>query len=306
MSNLKRTPLPILLFTLSLLILLALVSCINILTVSAQTDTLSSVDIQVDHTVEIKDGGLVVINDTIRLSTEQGQNIEPLQNFSIGFPFEYKSNLDYCFAYDASNHDERLEVVLDVGLGRIGLYGVNVLFPESGINIGGGGSYNFTVVFVFSNLISSKVYAAEPNGEEAVFFTVDFPLYPSVTQDVSTCNVTVILPYGANYTTSSFEENGLAFNTTTHDLHQAHRLSDNIIYLINGRLRDIPLWNVFSTDLCEANGIKKAILGPKTEISVATNRIGPAKIVIDPKNIIDSSIETFVICLPNQLSTKMN
>ncbi|TEU07650.1 hypothetical protein E3I90_00135, partial [Candidatus Bathyarchaeota archaeon] len=111
----KRTALPILLFTFSLLLLLALPSCINILTVSAQTDTLSSIDIQVDHTVQIKDGGLVVINDTIRLSTEQGQNIEPLQNFSIGFPFKYRSNLDHCFAYDASNPNERLEVVLNVG-----------------------------------------------------------------------------------------------------------------------------------------------------------------------------------------------
>jgi len=217
-SNLKRTALPILLFTFSLLLLLALPSCINILTVSAQTDTLSSVDIQVDHTVQIKDGGLVVINDTIRLSTEPGQNIEPLQNFSIGFPFKYQSNLDYCFAYDASNLDERLEVALDVGLGRIGFYGVNVLFPGSGINIGDGGSYSFTVVFVFSNFISSEVFAA--NGEEEVFFTADFPLYPSVTQDVSTCNVTVILPYGANCTVSSFEIDGLDFNTTIHDLHQ--------------------------------------------------------------------------------------
>ena len=223
MSNLKRTALPILLFTFSLLLLLALPSCINTLTVSAQTDTLSSVDIQVDHTVQIKDGGLVVINDTIRLSTEQGQNIEPLQNFSIGFPFEYKSNLDYCFAYDALNPDERLEVVFDVGLARIGFYGVNVLFPGSGIDISDGGSYNFTVAFVFSNLVSSEVSAA--NGEETASFTVDFPSYPSVTQDVSTCNVTVILPYGANYTSSSFEENGFAFNKTTHELHQILNLT---------------------------------------------------------------------------------
>jgi len=226
-SNLKRTALPILLFTSSLLLLLALPSCINILTASAQTDTSSSIDIQVDHTVQIKDGGLVTINDTIRLSTEQGQTIEPLQNFSIGFPFEYRSNLDYCFAYDASNPDERLAVVLDVGLDRIGFYGVNVLFPGSGVDIGDGGSYNFTVVFVFSNLVSSEVFAA--NGEEAVFFTVDFPLYPSVTQDVSTCNVTVILPYGANYTASSFEINGLDFNTTTRDLHQILNHTESLL-----------------------------------------------------------------------------
>ncbi|UCF58339.1 MAG: hypothetical protein JSV15_04460 [Candidatus Bathyarchaeota archaeon] len=221
----KRTALPILLFTFSLLLLLALPSCINMLTVNAQTDTLFSVDIQVDHTVQIKDGGLVVINDTIRLSTEQGQNIEPLQNFSIGFPFEYKSNLDHCFAYDASNPDERLEVALDVGLGRIGFYGVNVLFPGSGIDISDGGSYNFTVAFVFSNIVSSEVSAA--NGEETASFTVDFPLYASVTEDVSKCNVTVILPYGANYTASSFEENGVVFNKTTHNLHQILNLTQS-------------------------------------------------------------------------------
>jgi len=224
-SNLKKTALLTLLFTFSLLLLLPLSSRVNILTVNGEIHTSSSIDIQADHTVQIKDGGLVVINDTIRLSTEQGQNIEPLQNFSIGFPSKYKPNLDYCFAYDALNPDERLEVTLDIGLGRIGFYGVNVLFPGSGIDIDDGKSYSFTVVFVFSNLVSSEVSTTED--EEEVFFTADYPLYPSVTQEVSTCNVTVILPYGANYTASSFEIDDLDFNATTRDLHQILNLTES-------------------------------------------------------------------------------
>ncbi|UCE29331.1 MAG: hypothetical protein JSV85_00930 [Candidatus Bathyarchaeota archaeon] len=185
------------------------------LTANAETTT-SSVDVHVDHTVQIKNGGLVVINDTIRLATEKGQNMDAMYNFSIGFPFEYKSNLDYCFAYEASNDEERLEVALDVGLGRIGFYGVNVLFPESGIDISDGGSYNFTVTFVFSNLISSDASAAID--EEKILFTVDFPTYPSLTQGASTCNVTAILPRGANYTDTSFVGTEVDFNITTHGL----------------------------------------------------------------------------------------
>ena len=213
----RRTALPMFLFVVSLLLLLATSVCANVQTVSAEANNSSSINIQTDHIVQIRDGGLVVINDTFRLSAIQGQNIEPLNNFSVGFPFEYRSNLDYCFAYDKSNPDEPMEVVLDVGLGTVGFYGVSVLFPEAGVDLNEGRSYNFTVVFVFSDLVRSEVLA--PNGDEVVFFTADFPTYPSVAQEVLACNATVILPYGANYSASSFETSGLDFNLTTQSLH---------------------------------------------------------------------------------------
>lgn len=73
---------------------------------------------------------------------------------------------------------------------------------------------------------------------------------------------------------------------TTHDLNQAHRLTPNIIYLINGRIKDLPLWNFFSVYLTGANGVKKALVNQKTEIYVATEKTGPARIVIDPKDIL--------------------
>jgi len=166
-----------------------------------------STDVQVDqimHTVKINDYGLVSINDTLKLSSKD-ENVV-LQNFSLGFPFKYGANLDYCFAYDASNPDERFQVELDVGLGgRIGFYGVNVVFPEPRR------SYNLTVVFVFSNLVSEVFY------ENVTMYNLDFPLYPSLVQNTSVCNVTVILPPDANCTDSIFHERELDFNITTLD-----------------------------------------------------------------------------------------
>lgn len=196
-SKLKRVSMALLLLTFFLLFFALAPIYVNALVINAKTAS-HSADVQVDqiiHTVKIHDYGLVTINDTLKLSSKDGNGV--LQNFSIGFPFKYGANLDYCFAYDASNPDERFEVELDVGLGgRIGFYGVNVV----------GGSYDLTVIFVFSNLVSSETEA---------LFNFTFPMYPSLSQTSSLCNVTVILPPDANCTLNPFEEKKLGFNITT-------------------------------------------------------------------------------------------
>jgi hypothetical protein len=163
----------------------------------------SSANIQVDyvhHIVDIRNGGLVVINDTIRLSP-LGNSSEILQSYSFGFPIDFQSNLVYCFAHDSSN--EQLDVVQDVGLGQLGFYGITVSFPSEGVNLSPDRSYNFTVVFVFSNLISSKdeLVPEEPVAGEPELkyrhetrFYVDFPMYPSLTQNTSMCNITITIP----------------------------------------------------------------------------------------------------------------
>jgi len=203
-SNLKKTSMTLLLL-MSFLILFTLASTYANASVIGVNPTSSSLNVQVDqvtHSVQIQEGGLVIINDTLKLSSESGGL---LQNFSLGFPFQYGFNLDYCFAYNASNPDVQFTVERDVGLGRLGFYGINVIFPEP-VNIGDGESYSFTVVFVFSNLISS---------ETSVRFNATFPMYPSLTQTASACNVTVILPRNSNYTDSIFEEESLNFTLTT-------------------------------------------------------------------------------------------
>ncbi len=178
-------------------------SVINAITASSSTDV--QVD-QISHTIKIQEGALVIINDTLKLSPKTGEDTVSLASFSLGFPFQYGSNLDHSFAYEVSNPDTLLEVKLNVGLGRLGFYGVDVVFPEPGVNISNGESYNLTVIFVFSNLVSSGLVDS---------FDLDFPLYPSLTQNASACDVEVFLPSQANITDSIFHEDELDFNITT-------------------------------------------------------------------------------------------
>jgi len=183
--RLKRASLPpfLLLFCL-LLLFLAPFSPRASATTSSSTNFQVS---QVDHAVEVRDGGLVIINDTVRLSVTN-ESVE-LENFLIGFPLQYGSNLDYCFAHDPLDPDARHTVVLDVGLGKIGFYGIRVVFGTP-VDISDGEPYEFAVTYVFSNLVSQLSTTA---------FEADFPIFPSLVQEAETCNVTVTLPSNAVY-----------------------------------------------------------------------------------------------------------
>jgi hypothetical protein len=231
--DLKKAQLRLILFSFPLLLLALAPLRASAVTAYPGTTASPSVDVQVDHSVQVREGGLVLINDTIRLSTKPGERVEPLQNVPMGFPFQYGSNLDYCFAYDASNPDVQFEVALDVGLGRVGFYGIDVVFPEP-IDVSDGKSFSFTVVFVFSNLVSSITESS---------FKLDFPMYPSLTQEASLCSVTVTLPHDANYTESSLLERGLDFNVTTIDSRQVlnHTKSPLEVFTYE------PAWLTFTT-----------------------------------------------------------
>ncbi len=73
--------------------------------------------------MQIQNGGLIVINDTVKLSAKNDQTIT-LSSFRLGFPYIYQQNLDYVYAYDSS--DTQLEINPNVGLEKIGFYGVEV------------------------------------------------------------------------------------------------------------------------------------------------------------------------------------
>jgi len=81
---------------------------------------------------------------------------------------------------------------------------------------------------------------------------------------------------------------------TTHNLSQAYRLTSDILYLVNGRLQDTPLWNIFMVDLIKSgdviNGVRKTTLGNNSEVLVATDKTGYARIVLNPKDIIVSRV----------------
>lgn len=171
--------------------------------VGKATPNPASLQVDVDHTVKIKDGGLLIINDTMKLSPKIGETVT-LQNYTLGFPYGYQANLDYAFAYETKNPSSNLKLELDAGLGEIGFFGVNVVFPQT-INIESGGSYEFTIVYVFSNSItlsSSGTYNAS------------FPAYPSLTQNASKANVTIVLPTGLNFTAAWFSKEGLNYTKT--------------------------------------------------------------------------------------------
>ena len=214
---LKKPTLALLLFAFSLLLFLTMIA-FPIQATAANTFRASSTNFRINHVnheVQIWNGGMVTINDTISLSPKPGENTTSVASFSMGFPFKYKPDIDYCFAYNASNPDQLFEVTLDADLGRIGFYGVGVVFPEP-ISVSAESPYNFTVFFVFSNLISSyAITQTDPETGETVtyvYFDTDFPTYPSFTQNASSCNLTVVLPENSEFVESSFDTKGLSYN----------------------------------------------------------------------------------------------
>ena len=207
----KKTKLLSLIFLLSFLGLATLILLnANATTIktTVQASPLGNVQVdQVDHTVKILEGGSVAINDTVKLSAIRNTT---LAQYSIGFPYGYKTSLAYVFAFNTSNPSQTFNTSLDTGLGSsIGYYGVTVAFPNGGIQLSADQSLRFTVVFVFSDIISSSTTTAPSetppydNVTQPVS-TVDFPVFPSLIQNVSLVDVTVITPPNTVYAGSSF------------------------------------------------------------------------------------------------------
>lgn len=196
----------------------ALVSALTITLIMIASPTIvraspsNPFDVKVDHVVGIRDTGLIVINDTVTLSSNPGDIVEPLQNYSLGFPFNYQNNLAYTFAYETADPSKSLALDLNSGLGTIGFYAVNVNFP-SAVNIANGASYRFTVVFVF---INSTRFIVETVGETQILtYNASFPAYPSLPQMASEVNLKILMPTTLTYIRSSYAGEGIKFINTT-------------------------------------------------------------------------------------------
>src|SRR3990170_664100 len=191
--KLKKGKLPILVLVLLTLLTTAwLIANSNV----AYADS-SNINVNIDHTVTVLDGGQVRLNDTVKLSANQPATIS---SFKIGFPSKYRSNIDQVIAYESSNPENKLALDLDYGLDIPGFYAVKVNFGKD-VNLNTGETYGFTVVYVFSSIITEL---------SSSLFSLDFPVYPSLSQDVSSCKSTVLLSSNANFTGSSHP-----FNQTT-------------------------------------------------------------------------------------------
>ena len=115
--------------------------------------------------------GHIVILDTVHVSGSVSDG------FMIGLPYQYSADVLKALAYDDSHV---YDMDLGVQLGdHSGFYGAK-------INFNGNSPSTFTAAFVLSNSLVTE------NGSGN--FTLDFPAYPSLTQNTATCSVNILLP----------------------------------------------------------------------------------------------------------------
>ena len=88
---------------------------------------------------------------------------------------------------------------------------------------------------------------------------------------------------------SDYSQNRM-FLMTSHNLSQAYHLTDRVVYLLDGKVVDIPQHNIFLARVRETEEkIKVATVSAGININVVTEKIGPVRISIDPREIIVST-----------------
>jgi len=152
---------------------------------------------KVEHTVELLEGGLIIVNDTLTVSSLNSSQTIKLKEFPIGFPYDFAQYLIKCFAYDHEAQRE-IPVVLDYGLGKAGFYGVLLNFTETGGFEVGSNPERFSVTFIFSG----------PVNVSSQSIGISFALYPSLTVNAEVCNSTIIFPASLTLDYASFTFQG--------------------------------------------------------------------------------------------------
>ncbi len=161
----KRTAAPLLIAAFTLLFILSALPSGAV----AQPNSYSITS--VDHQVQVMYSGNVVILDTIHLSSPVSDG------FMIGLPLQYSANVLKALAYD-DTHVYRVSLGLPLG-DRGGFYGAQV-------NFNGYAPSTFTVAFV----LNTGLVTDNSGGN----YTLIYPAYPSLTQDIPICSVKVTFP----------------------------------------------------------------------------------------------------------------
>jgi len=146
---------------------------------------------RVDHEVEILYSGHVIIRDTISISGQL------TGDFLIGFPYEYGAYVLKGIAYDEDSNVFPLS--LGVQLGETGFYGTKVTFEEGAPQV-------FTVVFLLSNNLLTQTSAG-------TVFSLDFPAYPSLTEEVTYCDVDLVFPGNPSVVTIAVDNEEMSATT---------------------------------------------------------------------------------------------
>lgn len=163
--------------------------------------------VSVERKIEFLSGGYVMINDTFSLSMPKNSNVmASVTGIVVGMPRNYSSYLIYYVAYDNRGN---LPIKLVESDESFQWFEINFIEPITLDNE----VYNFTVTYIFSGLIKSV--------DKNKFYVI-FPLYPSLREDASSCNVTIALPSGvsvseAKYSSDVFlnETSSLLRNSTS-------------------------------------------------------------------------------------------
>jgi hypothetical protein len=163
----KRINAILLIVTFLLLVLLSV--ALPYSTVSAQTSGYT-ID-KVDHQVQIMYSGQAVILETIHVSGQVSDG------FMIGLPYKYSATVLKGIAYD-DTHIYQLNLGVQLG-DQSGFYGATVDFNGNSPSV-------FKVAFVLSNQLITE-QSTNDN-------TLDFPAYPSLTQNVGICDVSITFP----------------------------------------------------------------------------------------------------------------
>jgi len=153
---------------------------------------------EVEHTVELLEGGLIIVNDTLTVSSLNPNQTVNLENFPVGFPYDFSQYLIKCSAYD-HQIKRKIPVVLEYGFGRPEFYGVLVNFTENGGFRVNSTSKKFSVTFMFSGPINISSRS----------ISISFALYPSLAVYAESCSTTVIFPASLtlNYAPFTFQRN---------------------------------------------------------------------------------------------------
>ena len=146
---------------------------------------------RVDHEVEVLYSGHLIIRDIITISGQL------TGDFLIGFPYKYGAYVLKGIAYDEDSNVFPLS--LGVQLGETGFYGAKATFEERAPQV-------FTVVFLLSNNLLTQQSAG-------TVFALDFPAYPSLTEEVAYCDVDLVLPGNPSVVTVSVDNEEMSATT---------------------------------------------------------------------------------------------
>jgi len=183
----------------SSLILVLLLTVVSLAFSPSNADQTSPV-VDVQSSIEIKEGGIVLVNETLTLLNPK--DTSKIQDLFVGFPSPFADFLDYHAFYQSTNGTwitltSKYEEVLN---GTIEGFRVTLLNP---VDLSASQNLSLRAIFLFSKMVS-------PFGQE---LAAGFPLYPSVPLTISTFTVEAKLPKGGVLSSAS----PLIFSNSTVD-----------------------------------------------------------------------------------------